>query len=724
MANYYNINRSVEAYEFRTIDPNNGQLRNILDIAGGGGGGGGSVDLSNYYTKAQTNALFSPYCSSTETDNLLTSYYTKTEMDTSLGNKLNVSNPEITGVLKGNEFDSKNNVSNIQFKHNNAIYLEYDYDYDTDGGLVLGKPLALSTSLDIPLNSKLLFQHTDSYINETLNSGNFLNVVMKEQTGQIDFYVGDPANASNLVMTLENNLITFHKTTSPAIGGGGVDDTNLVKYTGEALQVIENDLVLGGGSQFGSFDLTVNGSAYFSQSIELNLGLSISLGSNKGYIRSINLGGGNHAYDYANFSSGGLHRFYVGGSPFPQYLRLQLSSTQAYFYVDAVCNAELQTNTINTKNAENSDLIFKRNDVEYMRFEGTQQAVELTQGAKSNTYDSIGNADVSFRRNTIDFLYFRNGQVEVNTGLTLYSENAKIDTIDTTSDTDMVFKRNGTEFFKLGTGYTTVDGAPTNLLNIDSSTGVSSGWLFANAFANRSNDTNTEFRGAISGGSGWGKIYMLYEHIPENLHFYTNVEVDEGKKLYLNKTGAKECFVHSFVESSVKILSLENNDVSGQNRIYCGGNLIIDMSGTVLNLRHNTNVIAGTTLTGELVDTSDEKLKYDINNIDKNFSDIVKNIKPKTFKMVEEKAKNIVKNHIGFIAKDVAEYMPKEFENIVIYDNDVKKLNYIKMNAVLWGCVQEQMDKIEHLESRLFEVENFIKDFVKPKPKAKSKSKN
>ena len=60
MANYYNINRSVEAYEFRTIDPNNGQLRNILDIAGSGGGGGGSVDLTNYYTKAETNNLFTP----------------------------------------------------------------------------------------------------------------------------------------------------------------------------------------------------------------------------------------------------------------------------------------------------------------------------------------------------------------------------------------------------------------------------------------------------------------------------------------------------------------------------------------------------------------------------------------------------------------------------------------------------------------------------------------
>ena len=86
-----------------------------------------------------------------------------------------------------------------------------------------------------------------------------------------------------------------------------------------------------------------------------------------------------------------------------------------------------------------------------MKLEGTLQAVEITKGAKSNTYDSIGNADVSFRRNTEDFLYLRNGNVETNTGIELYSQSAKFDTIDTTSNTDMVFNRNGTEFFKLGT---------------------------------------------------------------------------------------------------------------------------------------------------------------------------------------------------------------------------------------------------------------------------------
>ena len=152
-----------------------------------------------------------------------------------------------------------------------------------------------------------------------------------ESTGEIKFYVGSPTvpdATTNLVMTLQNNLITFHKPTSPDIGGGGgVDDTNLVKYTGETLQTIEGDLVIGGGAQFGSFDLTVNGTSYFLSGIELVLGGSIALGTGKGYIRSINLGSGNTGYDYCIFGAGGLHRFYVGGSPFPQHLKYQLSNT-------------------------------------------------------------------------------------------------------------------------------------------------------------------------------------------------------------------------------------------------------------------------------------------------------------------------------------------------------------------------------------------------------------
>ena len=169
-------------------------------------------------------------------------------------------------------------------------------------------------------------------------------------------------------------------------------------------------------------------------------------------------------------------------------------------------------------------------------------------------------------------------------------------------------------------------------------------------------------------------------------------------------------------------MSLENSDTAGQNRIYCGGNLVIDMSGTVLNLRQNTTVVAGATLTGELVDTSSEKVKYDIKDADYDFTTMVKSINPKTFKMKAEKENGIIKKHIGFIVEEVQANIPTDVDNI-IFDDDVKKLNYVKLNAILWGCVQQQQTKIEHLEASVYELQEAIKELIKPKPKPKPKPK-
>ena len=148
------------------------------------------------------------------------------------------------------------------------------------------------------------------------------------------------------------------------------------------------------------------------------------------------------------------------------------------------------------------------------------------------------------------------------------------------------------------------------------------------------------------------------------------------------------------------------------------------MSGTVLNLRQNTTVVAGATLSGELVDTSDKKKKYDIKAVEHNMTDIVKAIEPKTFKMIDEKEIGITKNHIGFVADDLINEIPSEWENIVLENNEgIKQLNYIKMNAILWGAVREQQQKIEHLEASVYELQEALKELVKPKPKAKAKSK-
>ena len=114
-------------------------------------------------------------------------------------------------------------------------------------------------------------------------------------------------------------------------------------------------------------------------------------------------------------------------------------------------------------------------------------------------------------------------------------------------------------------------------------------------------------------------------------------------------------------------------------------------------------------------------MKYDIEKANFNFTKIVNSIKPHTFKMKEEKEMGITKSHIGFIAEEVEENIPEKVENILVEIDGIKKLSYVKMSSILWGCVREQQQKIEHLETRLFEVEIFIKDFVKPKPKAKTK---
>ena len=117
-------------------------------------------------------------------------------------------------------------------------------------------------------------------------------------------------------------------------------------------------------------------------------------------------------------------------------------------------------------------------------------------------------------------------------------------------------------------------------------------------------------------------------------------------------------------------------------------------------------------------------LKYDVRTIEHNFTDIVKQVEPKTFKMEEEKEVGITKTHIGFIANEIEEAIHDEWENIVMTDNEgVKKLSYIKLTGILWGVCREPQTKIEWLESSVYELQEAIKDLTKPKVKAKAKSK-
>ena len=576
---------------------------------------------------------------------------------------------ELTKGAKSNTYDSIGNAD-VNFRRN-AI----DFFYLRNNTLDLNTGISLSTD--------------GATVNE-ISSKTATNLVI--QRAGIDY------------ITLADGQIQFNQPTNLATGG---DTSNCVKYTGETLQTIEGDLVLGGGSQFSTYDLTVNGISYFNAAIEFPLGGAINLGTGKGYIRSINLGGGNTGYDYCIFGGGGLHRFYVGGSPFPQYLRFQLSSTQAYFNVDVVCHTELQTDVINTKNATDVDLVFKRGDVEYMKFEGTLQAVELTKGAKSNTYDSIGNADVSFRRNTIDFMYLRNGNVEVNTGVSLVAESGKFDVIDSATPTNVVFKRGGVNFF-------TLDGTK-NIIDVSTGRALSSQYIYGDFFIHRNSGADMVFQGSNTTDDG-SVEYMRYRKADEDVNFSKDIYVNQDKKAYFHKETGKNSYIFNENTAGVNHFKFINEDPNGDIRFYANSSMRLFITPS------KVSVPAPYTLEGDLVDTSQKDMKYDIEEADFNFTKIVNSIKPHTFKMKEEKEMGITKTHIGFIAEEVEENIPEKVENILVKVDGIKKLSYVKMNSILWGAVREQQTKIEHLEACMFEMMEEIKE-LKGKGKAKAKAK-
>ena len=345
-----------------------------------------------------------------------------------------------------------------------------------------------------------------------------------------------------------------------------------------------------------------------------------------------------------------------------------------------------------------------------MRFEGTQQAVELTQGTKSNTYDSIGNADVSFKRNTIDFLYFRNGNVEVNTGISLYAESAKFDEIDSATATNVVFKRGGVDFF-------TLDGTK-NIIDVSTGRALSSQYIYGDYFFNRNYGADMVFEGSNTADDGLVE-YMRYRKADEDVNFSKDVYINQDKRAYFHRETGKNNSIYSDNVAGVNHLKIYNEDPNGDIRCYANGGVRLFITPS------KVSVPAPYTLEGDLVDTSDMTKKYDIKSVEHSFTDIVKQIEPKTFKLDDEKEIGITKNHLGFIADEIMEAIPPEWQNIVMTDNEgIKKLSYIKLLGILWGVCREQQQKIEHLESRLFEVENFIKDYVKPKPKPKPKKKS
>ena len=212
----------------------------------------------------------------------------------------------------------------------------------------------------------------------------------------------------------------------------------------------------------------------------------------------------------------------------------------------------------------------------------------------------------------------------------------------------------------------------TDILNVANDKGISASYVFGNRFWNRSFSSDTTFFGSNTAGDDRVE-YMKWNYTSQQLDF--NAPID------------------------------------------------------------NT----GVAIIGNIVDTtvSDEKLKKNINDIITDASKVIKNVNTKTFEYKNEKHGKGVQ--FGFVANDLLEELPDVFSKIVGQDKDGNyNINHIKLSVILWKALQEQIlkneekdYKIEHLEARLFELEDIVKEMrgkgkgeAKPKSKSKSKAKN
>ena len=582
-------------------------------------------------------------------------------------------------------FNSNVITNDIIFNHNDVEYMRFNVSDDE-----------IQLSKNIELNEDLIMKQT--------------KVLYLDATSNLLRYITTRNDNGQDILELVNNKATNNQIRFTNNGSTSLIVDNSFLFSERQIQGnngLKVDFIDTRNTN-ANFDFRRNNVSYItfqSDRVDLNqplhLANSLTIDVANKLTMTPSLEGGVNIFDIRNLhpvADNPMIRFRVGEGG-GETIVCEMTNNAVSFQRNIIVGTsyELRTNTIDTVN--DNDLIFSRNNVQFMRLDkftedvnGTpteREAIICSKQLRANSQIRVNNLQINQFSSGVQYTDFRlenadsvmrfyagNGTSAniqmTNAGIELRRETTvgsiKTNTIDTTGDNDLTIRRNGTDVLNIFT-YTPTNG-PTIIVDAQSDCGISSSWLFANTFANRSANTDTYFRGAISGGLTSGKVYMTYLHATETLDF--------------------DC-------------SIDNT---------------------------------GRSVIGNILDTtaSDERLKTNIKDVESNFTECVKNVKIKTFDYIDDKYKN--NDKYGFIAQELLENLPNEFKSIVKENKDKHSddkylsINYMKTNLLLWGCCQEQQSKIEHLESRLFELEDIVKEMrgkgngEKPKPKAKSKSKS
>ena len=672
---------------------------------GGGNGGGGNVDLSNYYTQ-------------TETDNLL-------------NNKLNVNNPQdIVGTLR---IDSTNGNGKLIV---NAVGAPNDEDFYVNGLSNLGgtlKAQVIQASSNIQTSQQIQSNVINTYSNSNLiiqrNAIPYITLdsqIVDDETVEkiilmkdVEFSGGVSLNTlsvdtlnTNALNDMVFNVATLGEFLRFNINDNTVRVPNTRSFLSQDIYLdnlrpltFSNDVVIYGGNstndayeEYVRLDasaerVNITKATKFENNIQFNVGQNISW--TNVFIREVF--SSRPEFDLIINGSTSHMRMWVAGA-----IRQAITNTTIACKVNidaeqgiTVFNGQqIITNTVNSHT--NSNLVIQRSGSTYMTFQSNRididQPLHLANSLTIDLADKLtmkpsleGGVNIFDIRNLhpiVDnpMIRFRVGEgngttivCEMTNNAVSFQRNVIVGTayelrtnaIDTVNDSPLIFNRNDNEIMRFE-NYTDVNSGNETypLINVEATARLSCNHLYITHILNRAGQYDNTFQG--SNALGTARVeYMRWNYADQSLDF--NAPID------------------------------------------------------------NTNI----SIIGNIIDTtvSDERLKTNIQDVESNFTECVKNVKIKTFEYKDEKYKNSDK--YGMIAQDLLHNLPKEFKNIVKETKPKKdegeaylSINYMKLSVVLWGALQEQIELVSKLESRLFEAEDEIKALKgKPRPKSKSKTK-
>ena len=192
-----------------------------------------------------------------------------------------------------------------------------------------------------------------------------------------------------------------------------------------------------------------------------------------------------------------------------------------------------------------------------------------------------------------------------------------------------------------------------------------------------------------------GNMEITDGSLSPNVHFDKTgyVRINKGQSLKLvDGTGT---YTTTMYQSSGSTGNLHID--AGRNRVYLNW---YPTSGNGDAVTGNGSENYGVHYASEFHVSSDRKLKTDIADYDKSAIDIVKNLKVKKYKMVNDNHK---REHIGLIAQDIQTVMPEIVEEVLDLDKGTTTLTHSLNDLIFLNikAIQELEEKINDLQQQI-----------------------